>query len=77
MNKVTVITDAKGQIQAIAHGHLSEATSRKPSANGFQSGIRALPGQKLHELELTHDVAQIKDWNGLVEKVRTHLKATA
>lgn len=77
MSKVTVITDAKGQIQAIGHGHLSEATARKPGANGYQSGIRALPGQNIHELELSQDVAQVKGWKELVEKVRPHLKATA
>ena len=77
MSKVTVITDAKGQIQAIGHGHLSEATARKQGAKEFQSGVRALPGQQIHELELQHDVAQVKVWKELVEKIRPHIKAIA
>jgi hypothetical protein len=77
MSKVTVITDAKGQIQAIGHGHLSEGTARKQGAKGFQSGVRELPGQHIHEIELQHDVTQIKVWKELVEKVRPLVKATA
>jgi hypothetical protein len=77
MSKITVITDAKGQIQAIGHGHLSEATSRKPGAKGLQGGLRPLPDQRIHELEIPHDATQIKEWKELVEKVRPHLKATA
>lgn len=77
MSKVTVITDSKGQIQAIGHGHLSEKTLRKQSPNGFQGGLRALPGQHLHELDLSHDVTQVKDWKELVEKIRPHIKAVA
>jgi hypothetical protein len=77
MSKVTVITDAKGQIQAVGHGHLSEAAARKQGAKGFQSGLRAFPGQQLHELELPEDVSKVNDWKGLIEKVRPHVKATA
>jgi hypothetical protein len=76
MSKVTVITDAKGQIQAIGHGHLSEATARKQGTKGLQGGLRPLPGQNLQELELANDVTQITAWKDLVEKVRPHLKAT-
>jgi len=77
MSKVTVVADAKGQIQAIGHGHLTEATARKKGAKEMGSGIRALPGQTIHELDLPHDVSQLKSWKELVEKVRPHLKATA
>lgn len=77
MSKVTVVADAKGQIQAIGHGHLTEATSRANGAKGMRSGIRALPGQTIHELDLTHDVSQLKSWKELVEKIRPHLKTTA
>jgi hypothetical protein len=75
MSKVTVITGAKGQIQVIGHGHLSEATSRKRGAKEFPGGIRELPGQRLHEIEVEHDLKQIKTWKELVEKVRPHIKA--
>jgi hypothetical protein len=77
MSKVTVVTDAQGQIQAIGHGHLTEATARKRGSKEIQSGIRALPGQKIHELDLADDVAKVKTWKELVEKVRPHVKATA
>jgi hypothetical protein len=75
MSRVTVITDAKGQIQAIGQGHLSEATGRKSGSKGVQGGIRALPGQKLHELDVPYDVSQAKTWNEVVEKIRPHVKA--
>jgi len=77
MSKVTVITDAKGQIQAIGHGHLSEETSGKNGKKGLQGGLRALPNQQLQELELAQDVSEIRDFKSLAEKIRPHLKATA
>ncbi len=77
MSKVTVVTDAKGQIHAIGHGHLSENSNKKNGSKDFQSGIRALPGQKLHELELPQDVTQVKTWKDLVAKVHPHLQARA
>jgi hypothetical protein len=77
MSKITVVTDAKGQIQVIGHGHLSETTVRKQGAKGPHGGIRALPGQHLHELDLADDVSKIKVWKELVEKVRPHVKAKA
>jgi hypothetical protein len=75
MSKVTVITDTKGQIQAIGHGHLSERSGRKRGSKEFQGGIRALPGQQIHELDLAPDVTQVKTFKELVEKVRPHIKA--
>jgi len=77
MSKVTVVTDAKGQIQVIGRGHLSETTVRKQGAKGHNGGIRALEGQHLHELDLADDVSKIKVWKELVEKVRPHIKAKA
>jgi hypothetical protein len=77
MSKVTVVTDAKGQIHAIGHGHLSETSNKKRGSQEFQSGIRALPGQKLHELELPHDVTQVKTWTDLVAKVHPLLQTRA
>jgi hypothetical protein len=75
MSKVTVITGPKDQIQAIGHGHLSQATVRKQGGKGLQSGIAPLPGQHLHELDLADDVSKIKTWKELVEKVRPHVKS--
>lgn len=77
MSKVTVITDAKGQIHAVGHGHLSEATARKSGVTGLRGGLRPLKGQQLHELELPQDVSEIKDFKSLAEKIRPHIKATA
>lgn len=74
MSKVTVVTDATGQIQALGHGHLSEATIRKKRPAGFWSAIRALPGQTLHELDLAEDVSQIGTWHELVAKVQPYIK---
>ena len=75
MSQVTVVTDAQGQIQAIGHGHLSEATARKHGTKEMRSGIRALPGQKIHELNLEHDLSNVKSWKELIDKVRPHIKA--
>jgi len=44
MSKVTVVTDAKGQIHAIGHGHLSENSNKKNGSKDFQSGIRVFLG---------------------------------
>lgn len=73
MSKVTVVTDAKGEIAAIGHGHLSEATAKKQGTKGVRSGIRVLPNQRLHELELAEDVSKIDVWKVLVEKIRPHI----
>jgi hypothetical protein len=75
MSRVTVITDAKGQIQAIGHGHLSEATSRKSGSKTILGGVRALPGQKLHELDVPYDASEAKTWDEVVEKIRPHVRA--
>jgi hypothetical protein len=77
MSKVTVVTDAKGRIHAIGHGHLSEASARKRGSKALQGGLRALPGQQIHELELPHDVTHVKVWQELVEKVCPHLRINA
>ena len=76
MSKVTAVVDAKGEVQAIGHGHLTEATARKHGAKELRGGLRALAGQKIYELDLSHDVSQVKTFKELVEKVRPHVKAT-
>ena len=76
MSKITVITDAKNQIQAVGHGHLSEATNRKKGGAAFQGGMRPVSGQKIHELDVPHDLTQIKGWKELVETIRPHVKAS-
>lgn len=75
MSKVTVITDAAGKIVVIGKGHLSEKTARKTSASGEpQGGLRAGPGQQLHELNVSEDLENIKTWSELHELVRPHVK---
>jgi hypothetical protein len=73
MSKVTVITDATGQIHAVGEGHLSEKSNGKSNTGQFQSGLRALPGQKLHEIDVPHDLTQMKNWKELIAKVQPHL----
>ena len=79
MSKVTVVTDAKGEIVVIGHGHLSQETARKNAApgDGIQGGVRAGPGQHLHELEVSEDVSRIANWAELHKKVRPHVKVRA
>ncbi|GGF24367.1 hypothetical protein GCM10011611_33020 [Aliidongia dinghuensis] len=78
MSKVTVITGADGKIAVIGHGHLSEASVRK-TGGGSQpmGGLRAGPGQKLHELDLPEDVSNLADFGLLQKKIQTHAKIGA
>ena len=74
MSKVTVITGDKGLITAIGHGHLSRETAHKAGQKKPDGGLRAGPGQKLHELDLAEDVSQLSDWSKLHTKVQAHLR---
>lgn len=75
MSKATVITDTSGKILAVGHGHLSEGRASKSKSNEDWAGIRALPGQKLHEIELADDLTTHKSFKAIVEKIRPHLKS--
>ena len=74
MSKITVITDTTGKIVAIGHGHLSEKTARKSGSRELQGGLRAGPGQKLHELDVPENLETIKGFSELRDKVRPHIK---
>jgi hypothetical protein len=74
LSKITVITDAAGNIVAMGHGHLSEKTARKSGSREPQGGLRAGPGQKLHELDLPGNLENVKTWSELHEKVLPHVK---
>ncbi len=74
MSKITAITDAAGEIVAIEHGHLSEQTARKSGSREPQAGLRAGPGQQIHELDIPGNLEHIKTWAELHEKVRPHIK---
>jgi hypothetical protein len=73
MSKVTVVTDADGKITVIGHGHLSLETARRSGSRQPQGGVRAGPGQKLHELDLPEDVSRIGNWQELHVKVLPHV----
>jgi hypothetical protein len=74
MSKVTVVTDANGKIAVIGHGHLSLDTARTSGAPQPQGGVRAGPGQKLHELDLPEDVSKVGNWADLHAKVLPHVR---
>ncbi len=74
MSKITVITDATGEIVGMRHGHLSEETARKPGSHKPQVGLRAGPGQQIHELDIPGNLEDLKTWAELHEKVRPHIK---
>jgi hypothetical protein len=74
MSKVTVVTDANGDIIVIGHGHLSFETAQRAGMRYPRGGVRPGPGQKLHELELAEDVSRIDNWLELHGKVRPHLR---
>jgi hypothetical protein len=83
MSKVTVVTDGTdgtdgtGRVTAVAHGHVSEPTLRKHNARGAHNvigGLRAGPGQKIHELDLPQDVSGVANFDKLHEAIKPHLK---
>jgi hypothetical protein len=74
MSRVTVVTDARGEIIAIGDGFLSEESIKGSKSAGFHGGLRAGPNQNLKELELSNDVTSIKDFDELKKHVRPHLR---
>lgn len=46
---ITAITGAQGQLVAIVHAHLSAHDKARP-ATGPHATLKAMPGQKFHEL---------------------------
>ena len=77
MTRLTVVTDARGEIVVVGHGHLSEASARKFASAGPHGGVRAGPGQRLHEIELPEEVAPAAGWAELCRKIEQHLKPGA
>jgi hypothetical protein len=74
MSKVTVVTDSAGNILAMGLGHLSEKSAMKSGSRESQAGLRAGPGQKLHELEIPENLESVKNYREFHEKVRRHVK---
>ena len=76
MSKLTVVTDAKGGIAVIGHGHIGLRSGAKGTAKGtVRTGVFALPGQTLHEIEIKEDAASLKSFDQLREAVQPHLPA--
>lgn len=62
--KVTVITDGKGKLLGAAKGHVAEPdTSKKPgrALKEPRAGLRAGPGQKLHEIDVPDKFERMED----------------
>ena len=75
MSKVTVVTDAKGNIVVIGPGHLSEQSVGIPGSKEPEAALRAGPGQQLHELDIPEDLEPIQtSWSELHSKVAPHIK---
>ncbi len=72
MSKLTIVTDAQGAIAVIGQGHVGSGRAAKGVA---RTGVFALPGQTLHEIELKEDVSGLKSFDQLRDKVRPHLPA--
>ncbi len=73
MSKVTVITDANGKIAAIGQGHLGLVNRSTDRSSRLTCGLFALPGQRIHEIDLTEDVSDEKGFTRLHERVVAHL----
>ncbi|MGA2830216.1 MAG: hypothetical protein ABSF03_29380 [Streptosporangiaceae bacterium] len=76
MSKVTVITDATGNIVVIGLGHLSEqSVGLMPGSEEPKAALRARPGQQLHELDIPEDLEPIQtSWSELHSKVAPHIR---
>ena len=72
MSKLTVVTDAQGAIAVIGHGHIGPG---RAATGATRTGVFALPGQSLHEIELKEDVSSLKSFEQLREKAQPHLPA--
>jgi hypothetical protein len=77
MSKATVITDAAGKIVVVAHGHVSPESAMRAASGKAAGGVRAGPGQQLHEIEVSHDLSTIRDWDDLVKRVHPHVKSAS
>jgi hypothetical protein len=57
--KMVVITE-NGQIQGFAHGSKADHTASHEQKKD-RAGLRALPGQEMHEVEVTDEIAKMED----------------
>lgn len=57
--KMIVITE-NGQIQGFAHGSNADHTASHGGKKDL-AGLRTLPGQEMHEIEVTDEIAKMED----------------
>ena len=75
--KVTVISDTRGKVLGAMQGYAAQPdTTQKPgrSTKEPHSGLYAGPGQRLHEIEVSDELAKIKDASEFHTKLEAHLK---
>jgi hypothetical protein len=67
--KIYVVTDDKGEIVATVHnpaGSKSDVTASKPEA---------LPGQKVHQIDLPKDLEEIRDAEQIHRRLKEIMKS--
>jgi hypothetical protein len=70
--KMVVVTE-QGQIVAMAHGSLAQhARAAAPTAGS--GGLYALPGQKMHEVDVPDDLEAQEDGHKLHAQVSRYFK---
>jgi hypothetical protein len=75
MTQMTVVTDAKGQITVIAQGHVGEPSAHGAAGRKPLGGVRAGPGETLHEIDHPDDLTKIADFAELAKRLKPHLKS--
>jgi hypothetical protein len=75
--KLTVISDNRGKLLGAMQGHqVQPDTAQKPgrSTKEPHSGLYAGPGQRLHEIEVSDELAKSSDASEFHAKLVAHLK---
>jgi hypothetical protein len=75
--KLTVITGTRGKVIGAMQGHSPQPEpTEKPGRprREPQSGLYAGPGQRLHEIEVSDELAKTKDASEFHTMLATHLK---
>jgi hypothetical protein len=71
--KMVVVTQ-EGRIVAFAHGSRHDHDYTRAPAAKEAAGLRALPGQELHEVDAPDELARIKDGDELHGHLRKLLQ---
>jgi len=69
--KMTIVTDAKGQLVAAQQGTIRPPG--KHDGSGAVGGLMAGPGQNLHEIDVPDQVAKLQDAAAFLKGIRPHL----